>query len=290
MTDKIPTLKELAVKYVQRADTIRLAKEKLMVVDWSKVFVLFPRYCHILLIAPHHTSPDYTDYSIQGADDFFAFANPIATVKYLRDTQATRANVEKELRDFNPRLVVHYDHGSTNAVYGESAVNATQAVIDATNADKLKLRVMSTVSCLSASGLGPTAIGKGCSSYVGYNDLHWIVTTTHHAFWNCASMVHKKLVLGYSVKAGYDASIITYNTNIAYYLSISDTFTALHLQMDRDRLRLLGSETATTCPLRLEIVRPYYELVKRRLIPELIWPPEILELERKYLELSTRRF
>ena len=57
MEDKIPTFKEHAVKYVQRADTLRLAKDKLMV-DWSKVFVLFPRYCHILLIAPHHTSPD----------------------------------------------------------------------------------------------------------------------------------------------------------------------------------------------------------------------------------------
>ncbi len=267
-----------------------MAKEKLLVVDWAKVFVLFPRYCHILLIAPHHTSPDYTDYSIQGADDFFAFANPIATVKYLRDTQATRANVEKELRDFNPRLVVHYDHGGTNAVYGESAVNTPQAVIDTANADKLKLRVMSTVSCLSASGLGPTAIGKGCTSYVGYNDLHWIVTTTHNAFWNCASMVHKKLVLGYSVKTGYDAAIITYDANIAYYSSIGDTFTALHLQMDRDRLTLLGSETATTCPLRLEIVRPFYELVRRRLIPELVWPSKVLELERVYSEFSTRSF
>jgi hypothetical protein len=287
MAEKIPSIKELSANLIQKVDTTRLSREPL-VVDWSKIFVLFPRYCHVLLIAPHHTSPDYTDYSIQGADEFFAFANPIATVKYLRDASATRTNVEKELRDFNPRLVVHYDHGSTNAVYGENALNAPQPVIDTANVGKLRFRVMSTVSCLSASGLGPTAIGAGCTSYVGYNDLHWIVTSTHHAFWNCASMVHKKLVLGYSVKTGFDAAIITYNANIAYYSSIGDMFTALHLQMDRDRLTLLGSETATTCPRRLEIIRPYYEVVRRRIIPELVWPPQLEELEMEYLERVSR--
>lgn len=280
MADRIPTIKELADKYLPTAKRIRPVSVKELVIDWSKVFTLFPRYCHILLIAPHHASPDYTDYSIQGADDFFAFANPIATVKYLRDTQATRINVENELKIFNPRLVVHYDHGSTNAIYGESAVNTPQAVIDTANADRLWLRVVSTISCLSACGLGPTAIGKGCSCYVGYNDLHWIVTTTHQAFWNCGSMVHKKLALGYTTQTGYDAAIITYNANIAHFASIGDTFTAIHLQMDRDRLTLLGSKTVTTCPRRLEFIRPYLELVKLRWIPELVWPPEVFELEK----------
>jgi hypothetical protein len=287
MAEKIPSIKELSANLKQRVDIARLSKEKL-VIDWSKIFVLFPRYCHILLIAPHHASDTYTDYSIQGADDFFAFAKPIGTVKYLRDAQATRANVEKEIGDFNPRLVVHYDHGSINAVYGESAMNTPQPVIDTANVDKLRFRVMSTVSCLSASGLGPTAIGKGCTSYVGYNDLHWIVTSTHQAFWNCASMVHKMLVLGYSVQTGYDAAIITYDANIAYYSSIGDVFTALHLQIDRDRLTLLGSKTATTCLRRLEIIRPHYEVVRRRLIPELVWPPKLEELEMEYMERVNR--
>ena len=280
MADRIPTIKELASKHLPRAELTRPLNVRELVVDWSKVFTLFPRYCHILLIAPHHASPDYTDWSILGADDFFTFANPIATVKYLKDTQATRVNVEKELKTFNPKLVVHYDHGGTNAIYGESSINTPQAVIDTSNADKLWLRVMSTISCLSASGLGPTAIGKGCSCYIGYNDLHWIVTTTHQAFWNCGSMVHKKLALGYTTQTGYDAAIITYNANIAHFASIGDTFTAVHLQMDRDRLTLLGSKTATTCPRRLEFIQPYLELVKRRWIPELVWPPEVFELEK----------
>lgn len=277
MPDVIPTIKELAAKYVP---VTTLAREQ-MKVDWANVFVLFPRYCHVLLIAPHHGPSDYTNWSIQGADDFFAFANPIVTVKFLRDTQATRANVEKELKEFNPRLVVHYDHGSVNAIYGENAANAPAAVIDTANADKLKSRVMSTVSCLSASGLGPTAVGKGCSCYVGYNDLHWIITTTHMAFWNCASMVHKKLVLGYSAQTGFNAAITTYNANIAYYSSIGDTLTAAHLIMDRDRLTLVGNGLATTCQKKIEFVRPYYELVRQRIIPELVWPEKLLELEKE---------
>lgn len=285
MVTKMPTIKELARLYIKRMEKPVIEYQKPIWVNWKDIFYRFPRYCHILLIAPQHNSPDYTDYSIQGADDFFAFANSIATVKYLRDTQATRANVEKELKEFNPRLVVHYDHGGTNAIYGESAVNTPQAVIDTANADKLSLRVMSTVSCLSAAGLGPTAVSKGCSSYVGYNDLHWIVTSTHMAFWNCADKVHKKLALGYTTKTGFDAAIITYDANIAYYASIGDTFTAVHLQMDRDRLTLVGSQTATTCPKRIEIIKPYYELVRMKKIPDLVWPLKLIELDRELLNL-----
>jgi len=281
MAARTPTIKDLSKAYIKRMEKPVLEIKKPILVNWREIFSRFPRYCHVLLIAPHHTSPDYTDYSIQGADDFFAFASSIATVKYLRDAQATRANVEKELKEFNPRLVVHYDHGGTNAIYGESAVNTPQAVIDTANADKLSLRVMSTVSCLSASGLGPTAVNKGCSCYVGYNDLHWIVTSTHMAFWNCADKVHKKLVLGYKALTGFNAAIITYDTNIAYYSSIGDAFTAVHLQMDRDRLTLVGNGAATTCSKRLEIVKPYYELVKMRKIPELVWPLKLIELERE---------
>lgn len=224
---------------------------------------------------------DYTDYSVQGADEFFAFADPLVTVKYLRDAQATRANVEKELKEFNPRLVVHYDHGGVNCVYGESAANIPQKVIDAGNADSLRLRVMSTISCSSASGLGPTAVGKGCSSYIGYDDLHWIVTTTHKAFWECGEMVHQMLVLGYTTKTGYDAAIRCYNMNIAYFSSIGDTFTAAHLVIDRDRLTLVGSENATTCPFMIHIIQPIHELVKLKQIPELVWPLKVFELEKR---------
>lgn len=288
MPDKMPTIKELVDKYLPKEKLeMRLKPKELpidwskVLIDWPKVFPLFPRYCHVLLIAPDHGPGDYTHYSIQGADEFFAFANPIVTVKYLRDADATRANVEKELKEFNPRLVVHYDHGNVNCVYGESAANIPQKVIDTSNADRLWLRVMSTISCLSASGLGPTAVGKGCSCYIGYDDLHWIVTTTHKAFWECGEKVHEMLVLGYTTKTGYDAAIECYNNYIAYFSSIGDTFTAAHLVMDRDRLTLVGSEKATTCPFMIHLIQPIYELVKLKQIPELVWPLKVFELEKR---------
>ncbi len=274
MPEKIPTLRELSAAYKARAVSPIAYNDRLYHVDWSSIYQLFPRYCHVLLVAPNLGAGDYTYYSVQGAQDFFNFANPIATVKFLKDAQATRANVETEIKNFNPRLVVHYDHGSQYAVYGETAANAIQAVLDTANVTKLRARVMSTVSCLSASGLGPTAISNGCSAYVGYNDLHWIVTTTHMAFWACASMVHKKLVLGHSVLEGFNAAITAYNSNIAYFNSIGDTMTAVHLQIDKDRLRLLGNKAATTCPHRIEFVKPIYEAVRLRDIPELVLPLE----------------
>jgi hypothetical protein len=50
--------------------------------------------------------------------------------------------------------------------------------------------------------------------------------------------------------------------------------------MDRDRLRLLGSATATTCPKRLEIIKPYYEMVWKKQIPELVWPLKTFDMEQ----------
>jgi len=285
MPNGIPTIRELVERPRTRRELRHPFSIRDLVIDWEKLITVLPRYCHILLIAPHHGPNDYTNWSIQGADDFFAFANPIVTVKYLRDAQATRTNVEQELKNFNPRLVVHFDHGGVNCLYGESAANTPQPVIDSANADKLKLRVVSTISCLSAAGLGPTAVSKGCDTYLGYNDLHWIITTTHQAFWNCGSMVHRMLTLGYNTKMAYNAAITTYNTNIAHYSAIGDTFTAMHLTMDRDRLTLVGSETATTCPFKLEIIRPYWELSKLDEIPEIVWPPKVFELEREMLRV-----
>jgi hypothetical protein len=288
MSDNIPTIKELVGQRAPAAEEGAPRTVEMMyridqpmavdVFDWREVLkVFFPRRCHVLLVAPHHASPDYTDYSVQGADQFFSFADPLVTVKYLRDSDANRVKVENELRTMNPRLVVHYDHGSTNAVYGESAANTPQAVIDTINSDQLKFRVMSTISCLSAAGLGPNAVGKGCSSYIGYDDLHWIVTSTHNVFWNCGSMAHRMLVLGYNTQTAFDAAIATYNSNIAHFVATGDMFTATHLTMDRDRLTLVGSRSATTCDKKW-ILPQLKEYVRINRIPEPIWPQEVLNI------------
>jgi hypothetical protein len=291
MSDYIPSLKELCAKMPQgeimegaprTIETMyRIEKPKAMdLIDWEIVFKFLPRRCHVLLVAPDHGPGDYTHYSVQGADQFFGFANTLATVQYLRDANANRVNVENELKEFNPRLVVHMDHGSANALYGEGVANAPQVVIDTTNSDLLKWRILSTVSCLSASGLGPDAVGKGCSSYIGYNDLHWIITTTHNAFWNCANMVHRMLVLGYSTQVAYDAAVRTYTQNIADFSAMGDMLTATHLQIDLDRLRLIGSTKATACNFKWILPQlKNYILINK--VPPSIWPLEVLELMEK---------
>jgi hypothetical protein len=147
--------------------------------------------------------------------------------------------------------------------------------------------VLSTISCLSAAGLGPDAVGKGCSAYIGYNDLHWIVLATHNAFWNCGSMVHRLLVLGYTTQVAFDAAIATYNSNIAHFAATGDMFTATHLTMDRDRLTLVGSRSATVCDRKffLPQLKEYMLMHK---IPEPIWPPEVWRLMEDSIRESVR--
>ena len=91
----------------------------------------------------------------------------------LDGDKATRTNVEEALRNQNVGLVLHYDHGGVDVVYGQPFKEREKA-IDLNNADLLKGKFVSTVSCLSASLLGQEACNHhGARAYLGYCNGIW---------------------------------------------------------------------------------------------------------------------
>jgi hypothetical protein len=91
----------------------------------------------------------------------------------LSDEQATPENVTHWLNSTNnltKKLICAFDHGSTEAFYGEKN-GAVTAVISKSNCEDLTKSLHVYTFACSTNGdncVGPTAISKGCYSWLGY--------------------------------------------------------------------------------------------------------------------------
>ena len=84
---------------------------------------------------------------------------------------ARRDIIESTIKDVDPLLFFHADHGGADVLVGQD----WDRLIDTANANILSGRVTYTISCLSAKTLGPDVIAKGGLSYIGYADLAWVL-------------------------------------------------------------------------------------------------------------------
>jgi hypothetical protein len=91
----------------------------------------------------------------------------------LSDEQATPENVTHWLNSTNnltKKLITAFDHGSPEAFYGEKN-GAVTAVISKANCEDLTKNLHVYTFACSTNGdncVGPTAISKGCYSWLGY--------------------------------------------------------------------------------------------------------------------------
>ena len=84
----------------------------------------------------------------------------------LKGANATKAEVTEALDETSITTVFWYDHGDRGILYCQDGEQG----ITADNVQLLENRIVSAVACLSASGLGPMAVRKGCLTYIGYKE------------------------------------------------------------------------------------------------------------------------
>jgi hypothetical protein len=168
-------------------------------------------------------------------------------VKDLGINDATRVNIEDALTNWNPALVIHYDHGSSYTMWGQDA-NALEPGIDTGNVAMASGHVVSTVSCLNAGGLGPDAITKGIVAYIGYTDLHTFWTDFPTEFGAAANAANFALLECKTVQQAFDLSWAAYNDLYNDLMASGHTLEAAAALHDRDCLALLGTTTAVACP------------------------------------------
>lgn len=221
-----------------------------------KLFHLYRRK-KLLLIRPRKPGDDYTEL---GSYDWAGLVKQRAldlgwAVTDLAINDATRENVESKIEEIKPNLIMHYDHGGTFTLWGQES-NTLEPVIDSANVGLLANRVVSTVSCDSASGLGPLAIADGATSYLGYDEHHAFVIGYQDRFGEASNAANYALLECKSIEDAYQAGIDAYNDLYDDLMLTGDFFAADWVLHDRDCFVLLGSSDANACPIAIFHCKP----------------------------------
>ncbi len=203
----------------------------------------------LLLIRPKKPGDTYTE---MGSNVWAGEVKTRATalgwdVKDLDANSATRTNIENELNNYRPGLVMHYDHGSDYTMWGQNS-GVLEAGIDESNIALAAGRIMSTVSCLTASGLGPDAISKGITSYLGYTDLHIFWTNFPTEFGAAANAANFALLECKTMQEAFDLGWAAYDQLYSDLMAGGHNLEASAALHDRDCFALLGSTNAIACP------------------------------------------
>lgn len=207
------------------------------------------RIKRLVLIRPNIPNDDYTNigsYVWAGAIKQYALDKGWQ-VRDMAGNNANRTDVEDTIDDFRPTLVLHYDHGSTFTQWGQDN-NLFDAVIDANNVGLLTNRVASTVSCHTATGLGPLAINSGSKAYLGYDDTHVFVIPRAAEFGAASNAANRALLECKRVEEAYAEGLAAYDRLINDMIDANDWFSAFWALHDRVHFVLLGNERSNACP------------------------------------------
>ena len=187
-----------------------------------------PEDPNLLLIRPDSdTSPStsryVTSFSHPASDVIAAKANALIrwNITDLDGDEASRANVDGALRNSSVDLILHYDHGLPNVIFGQrnGGANAIRdPAIDLGNVAALRGKAISTVSCASASILGQVAILNGAKAYLGYIMPIWapsqgqdqLTKALSDAFIDAANAANSELLGGKTFQEAHEKGIETY--------------------------------------------------------------------------------
>ena len=239
--DKTKTAEAAATRSKVKEAVNRVSK---LQISWWK-----PCPKRLLLIRPKVPGDTYTEVGSHGwAEDVKTKAISEGwDVTDLSANDATREKIEEAINNVKPHLIIHYDHGSSFTLWGQES-DALEPGLDDSNIALASERMVSTVSCQSANGLGPFAITQGVVSYVGYTENHSFWTHKTAEFGAAANATNFVLLEGGTAQdafdAGWDAHDVLYN-NLLAAGDLTTAATALH---DRDCLALLGSATSKAPP------------------------------------------
>jgi len=160
--------------------------------------------------------------------------NSDMSVHELLEDRAIRMHLKDFLDYHDPVFFFHFSHGGTDTLTGQdmSVLICNNAFSDGglslqPNHQLLRDRVVYTLSCLSASELGPKAIEDGCISYIGYKDPLWLANIegadTDYALFEIWTGGAKVLIDGRSTKDAYNFLKRRYKFWIEYWEMIDGT-------------------------------------------------------------------
>jgi len=200
----------------------------------------------MILIRPNVPGDAYTEQFSYDAAELvknMAIAKNIGVID-LGGNDASREKVTANISEEDPEFICHYDHGGTYTLWGQEN-NALEAALDTNNVNLLKGRVVSTVSCLSAGGLGPAAISACAKAYLGYDDLHWVHLWYLDKFTEASNEANYALLEGDTFGVAYQRGYDKYTEKWQELVVLGADYAASLMLHDRDHLVRLGDYYAT---------------------------------------------
>jgi hypothetical protein len=93
------------------------------------------------------------------------------TVDKVEGRDITEKNIRSRINNRKPRIIFFNGHGSNTSLIN----NEQNEFITTESADIFKDTITFTRACSSLTGLGPSAVEKGCKAFIGYRKSFWIV-------------------------------------------------------------------------------------------------------------------
>lgn len=155
-------------------------------------------------------------------------------VHELNEDRAIRNELKNFLDYCDPVFFFHFSHGGPDTLTGQdmsvlicSNNFSGNGNTFSPNDILLRDRVVYTLSCLSASELGPKAVEDGCIAYIGYKDPLWAVTIegsdTDYALFDIWTGGAKALIDGKTTEEVYYWLRRRYKFWISYWEIIDGT-------------------------------------------------------------------
>lgn len=180
-------------------------------------------------------------------------------IEDLLGPEATADNFRIAITTLDPALVYGMGHGNSNVF---TLQNQEYALVACTNDQLLAGRVVYLLSCVTGAGLGPSAVGKGCLAYMGYDqDFSFIIEDpynpasdryTNGGFRQGGIEPILSLQAGKTAGEAFERTLAVFNQWIDYWSKSSDSQASLcvaNLAHDRDCLVLVGEgQTKASTP------------------------------------------
>ncbi len=141
----------------------------------------------------------------------------------------TREALEKRIGKSNPALIAFNGHGSPDCITGEKIGDNLQVLVKAgENENILQSAIVHSLSCSSASVLGPRSVKAGAKAFIGYNQDFVLLHSEDRSttpkkdkiaehFLTAANLVPISLIKGNTVQDAYEKSQAAYEKSIEYY-------------------------------------------------------------------------
>lgn len=185
----------------------------------------------------------------------------------LEGSEVVRENVEPAIQDYTPTINIFLGHGEIDMLGGFE----NNPVLDLKNVGIAKDSVIYAFSCLTGAKLGPRAIEKGVTVYIGYDlpFLFWINEAARSPLTDefakpCmlagVQPIKSLVVEGKTAREAYQDTLNFLDDEIDYWkgsVSPEATFQVSVLIHNRDALVMLGDESATVSdPVLVQVITP----------------------------------